>query len=228
MLNYRISPELLAPLVPAGTELDLWNGDAFVSMLGFRFLRTRVLGLPIPFHGDFDEVNLRFYVRRTHGDHVHRGVVFIKELVPRSAVALLANWMYNESYSVTEIRHSVPPLYNPPRTPDTVEFSFRQKERHGRIAVTPAGASQETPKGGLEEYIAFRLWGYSRQRDGGTYEYHVRHPRWNMWEVSDSRLEANLTELYGLAFAEVLSRPPDSAYLADGSPISVTFPRRIA
>ena len=64
MLNYEVPPEALAPLVPAGTELDSWQGKTFVSVVGFLFLDTRVLGIAIPGHRDFEEVNLRFYVRR--------------------------------------------------------------------------------------------------------------------------------------------------------------------
>ena len=98
MVNYEVDPELLRALIPAGTELDLWFGQCLVSVVGFQFLDTRVLGLALPFHRDFEEVNLRFYVRRTVGDEVRRGVVFVKEIVPRRAIALIANAVYNEKY----------------------------------------------------------------------------------------------------------------------------------
>jgi uncharacterized protein len=90
MLNYEIDPDLLRSRIPAGTELDSWNGRTFVSIVGFRFLETRVLGVPIPFHRDFNELNLRFYVRRLAGDEWRRGVVFVKEVVPRRAIAWIA------------------------------------------------------------------------------------------------------------------------------------------
>ena len=96
MLNYRVSPSLLYPLVPPGTELDLWNGTAYISVVGFKFQHTRVLGVPIPFHVNFEEVNLRFYVRRETNGAVRRGVTFIRELVPRAAIAGVAKLAYNE------------------------------------------------------------------------------------------------------------------------------------
>src|ERR1700752_2047399 len=93
MLNYEVDPAVLMPAVPRGTELDEWNGKTFVSMVGFLFLNTRVLGLPIPFHQDFEEINLRFYVRSKAEDGRRRGVVFVKEIVPRAAIALTARWL---------------------------------------------------------------------------------------------------------------------------------------
>ena len=64
MLNYIVDPALIKRLIPAGTEIDYENGETFVSVVGFLFLDTRLLGVPIPLHRDFEEVNLRFYVRR--------------------------------------------------------------------------------------------------------------------------------------------------------------------
>ena len=98
MLNYEIDPAILHTYLPRRTELDSWNGKTFVSMVGFLFLKTRVLGLPIPFHQNFEEINLRFYVRRKTEEGWRRGVVFIKEIVPRAAIALTARWLYNENY----------------------------------------------------------------------------------------------------------------------------------
>src|ERR1041385_5639833 len=79
MLNYAVDPSLLEPLVPAGSALDMFEGKTYVSLVGFEFNRTRVLGFAVPFHQNFEEVNLRFYVRRG----LKRGVVFVRELVPR-------------------------------------------------------------------------------------------------------------------------------------------------
>src|SRR5262245_46588899 len=109
MLNYEIDARVLEPRVPAGTVLDLWHGRALVSVVGFRFLGTRVRGVAIPFHTDFDEINLRFYVRRHVPDgQVRRGVVFVREFVPRAAIALCARLAYNEPYRAVPMRSVVP------------------------------------------------------------------------------------------------------------------------
>src|SRR4051794_25256625 len=91
MLPFPLHPAALTPLVPAGTELDFRDGRTFLSLVGFRFLKTRVRGVPVPGHVDFDEVNLRFYVRCKTADGWRRGVTFVKEIVPRRAIALVAN-----------------------------------------------------------------------------------------------------------------------------------------
>lgn len=98
MLNFEIDPSVLRPLVPRGTELDAWQGKTLVSLVGFLFLDTRVLGIRVPFHRTFEEINLRFYVRRDAAGESRRGVVFVKEIVPKPAVALVARWRYNENY----------------------------------------------------------------------------------------------------------------------------------
>src|SRR5258708_22903902 len=99
MLNYEVDASLLLRFVPAGTEIDRWKGRVFASLVGFRFLKTKLLGfLPIPMHSNFEEVNLRFYVRRHVGEEVRRGVVFIRELVPPRPIAFVARTFYKENY----------------------------------------------------------------------------------------------------------------------------------
>src|SRR5271166_638090 len=109
MLNYEVEPAVLQHRVPEGTELDYWNGRTFVSVVGFRFLETRLFGVAVPFHRDFDEVNLRFYVRRRAAEGWRRGVVFVRELVPRAALSAVARLAYAEPYTAVRMRHSIEP-----------------------------------------------------------------------------------------------------------------------
>jgi uncharacterized protein len=106
MLNYAVEPSVLGPYVPAGTELDLWRGIAFVSLVGFLFADTRLLHIPVPRHRNFEEVNLRFYVRRNVNGEARRAVTFIRELVPRAAIAFVARRVYNEPYLALPMRHA--------------------------------------------------------------------------------------------------------------------------
>ncbi len=226
LLNYRIDPRVLVPLVPAGTSLDLWQGEAIVSLVGFRFLSTRVLRVPIPMHRDFDEVNLRFYVRAESGGDVRRGVTFIREIVPRRAIALLARLAYNEPYVALPMRSVVPRELTD--SPGRVAYAWRSRGVWNRLAVTPEGPSKPLEAGSEAEFITEHYWGYTRQRDRGTIEYEVSHPRWRTWCVSTADLECDVAGLYGSAFVEPLARPPQSAFLAEGSPITVSRPRRWA
>lgn len=106
MLNYEVDPEILKPHLPPYTILDLWEEKALVSMVGFRFLDTRVLGIRWPGHANFEEVNLRFYVKYFDGETWKRGAVFISEIVPKRMIALIANNLYKEHYQALPMRYS--------------------------------------------------------------------------------------------------------------------------
>ncbi len=215
MLNYEVDPALLAPLVPAGTELDAWGGKTVVSMVGFRFLKTRVLGMPIPLHRDFDEVNLRFYVRRDHPDGPRRGVVFVKELVPRFAIAWVARNVYNERYQALPMRHDVE------MPGGHATYEWRVGDRWNRMTASAAGDAVTPAPGDEAEFITEHYWGYAAQRDGSTKEYRVEHPQWRVWPATGAALDVSAVELYGAGFDAALSGTPSSAFIAEGSEVTV-------
>jgi uncharacterized protein YqjF (DUF2071 family) len=230
MVNYAVDPAVLRPRVPAGTELDLFDGAALVSMVGFRFLRTRLLGVPVPGHVDFDEVNLRFYVRHTTPDgEVRRGATFVREIVPRAAIAHTARLCYNEPYLALPMRSTAPrdPHAEPARLAYEWRGGGRDPRRWHRLEATVAGPAVPLDAGSNEEFIAEHYWGYTRQRDGATVEYQVAHPRWRAWPVRDAALDADVAGLYGPEFAEALGAAPHSAFVAEGSPVAIHFPRRL-
>ena len=227
MLNYRVDPDLLRPHIPAGTELDYWGGGAYLSVVGFLFRDTRLLGVPVPFHRHFEEVNLRFYVRREVGGEVRRAVTFLRELVPRRAIAAVARSAYNEPYLAVPMRHRLGPADPALGAPSSVEYSWRFRGAWTRLAVEPVGRGRALVPGSEEEFITEHYWGYTRQRDGSTIEYRVVHPAWNVWQVRGAVLEGDLAPLYGVEIASALAGRPHSAVLADGSPVRVSLPERI-
>lgn len=226
MLNFPVAREVLEPLVPAGTALDTYQGTAYVSLVGFLFTRARLLGVPVPFHQVFEEVNLRFYVRRFSGEDWRRGVVFVKEIVPRTAVALVARVVYNENYVALPMRHSIRP--GPDGTIANVEYAWELDGTWNRLAGSVAAPMRETAPGSLEEFIAEHYWGYAAQKDGGSLEYQVEHPRWKVAPVGDATFEGDVSRLYAPEFREALNQPPASAFLAGGSAVNVFHGRRIS
>jgi uncharacterized protein YqjF (DUF2071 family) len=212
MLNFEVDPDLVEPLVPAGTELDRFLGRCLVSLVGFRFVDVRLRGRRVPFHTDFDEVNLRFYVRRRAGDELRRAVVFVRELVPLPAVALVARWVYGERYSALPMRHDV--------GPGRVAYEWRLAGRWQGLAVEPVGRGVLPEPGSEEEFVTEHYWGYAR-RGRGTVEYHVTHPRWPVRRARLLDLTCDARRLYGAGFAGALARPPTSAFVAEGSEIAV-------
>lgn len=217
MLNYEVDPTLLTQFTPAGTQLDCWNGRAFVSLVGFRFLNTKVCGIPIPFHRNFDEINLRFYVRRAVAAEIRRGVVFIKEIVPRWAIAAVARHLYNERYVTLPMSHQV----SASKSGMFVEYGWRSSFGRNRISLSVAGSPTLPKPGSEEEFITEHFWGYSMQRNAATAEYRVAHPSWRVWCGHDARFEGDGTELYGPELASVLAGVPSSAFLAEGSGVTV-------
>lgn len=216
MLNYVVDPAVVEPLVPAGTEIDYENGETFVSTVGFLFLDTRLMGLPIPMHRDFEEVNLRFYVRRKSADTWRRGVVFVRELVPRRAIAVVARAFYGERYVALPIKHNIEHVDG--RL--SVEYSWRHGKKWESLKMRAAEEAQSISAGSHAEFITEHYWGYTSLRNGCS-EYRVEHPRWKIWNAASFEFNADVAALYGEQFAETLRQQPRSAFIADGSPITV-------
>ena len=214
MLNYEIDPALLAGLVPAGTELDTWEGRTFVSMVGFRFADTRVYRVAVPFHVNFDEVNLRFYVRRRRGEEWRTGVTFVKEIVPRRAVALVARTLYNENYVRFPMRSAI-------AIPGRVQYEWRHAGSWEGLSGNAVGEPVTPAPDSEEQFITEHYWGYARQRDGGTVEYAVEHVPWRVWPCEGAAFAAQVGRLYGEQFVKSLTGPPQSAFVADGSAVVV-------
>lgn len=231
MLSYEVDPALLRDRIPRGTELDDHRGRHFVSMVGFLFLDTRVRGLPIPFHRNFEEVNLRFYVRREERGELRRGVVFVKEIVPRRAIAWVARTLYNENYVALPMRHVLPPTAHAGARlagePAAVSYGWRFEGRWNELVIEPEPRAAEAGPDSEERFITEHYWGYARQRDGGTVEYRVEHPPWNVWRARRASLDADVEPLYGARFVSALRGAPVSAFLADGSAIAVHVGRRL-
>jgi uncharacterized protein YqjF (DUF2071 family) len=224
MAQYAIDPATLAPYLPRGLDLDLYSPandstrTCFVSLVGFLFTRVRLKGIPIPFHTRFEEVNLRFYVRRSLPDGTHRrGVVFLSEIVPRPAITLVARALYGEAYSTARTRHTwstTPGSLN-------VRYDWKHRNRWQTISVQASTQPQPIASHSIEEFITEHYWGYTRRRNHATGEYGVAHPRWQIYPLHSAHVEADFGSLYGPAFAALTHRNPDHVLLAEGSAIAI-------
>jgi uncharacterized protein YqjF (DUF2071 family) len=220
LFNFEVPPELLKPLVPLGTTLDAWEGKTLLSVVGFMFLDTRLAGVPVPLHASFEEVNLRFYVRREVGGELRRAVSFIKEFVPKPAVSVLARLFYNEPYSTARMDHEHI-LVDEEAGARSLMYSWRKRGSESRMELSFDGPLEEMAPGSEEEFVAEHYWGYTQQRDGGTLEYEVEHPPWRVARARSARLVCDVAKVYGEEFVEALSVEPSSVFYADGSPVKV-------
>src|SRR6266853_1666785 len=218
MLNYEVEPGLLKRYVPPGTTLDSFQGRTYISLVGFRFCRTKLLGrFPVPFHTDFDEVNLRFYVRRNEGGEDRRGVVFIAEVVPTCAIAATARLIYGENYICLPMKHRI----ETDNLNVTAEYQWQVGGQWCRLSAQTVDLPTHPREGSLEQFITEHYWGYSSQRNGGCIEYHVSHVPWQVWATTKAGFEGDSRVLYGRELSAVLQQRPDCAFVADGSPVIV-------
>lgn len=217
MANYIVDPTILQPYVPANTTLDYWNGHCYVSLVGFMFKEVTVKGLKIPFHVNFPEVNLRFYVRHKEGNEWKRGVVFISEIVPKPAIVFVANTLFKEHYK------TMPMKYNWEITGDKqlIEYQWKYREHWNVIKYTTNEKAIPLANNSEAEFITEHFWGYSNKGNRKTVEYHVQHPRWDVYPVSDYEIQCDFKSLYGRSFAHLADRTPDSIFMAEGSPIKI-------
>lgn len=223
MANYAVDPAQLTPLVPIGTELDLFKGDALVSLVAFQFLDTRVLGLPVPWHINFPEINLRFYLKRVVNGELRRGVAFISEIVPRHAITLVANSLFNEHYKTRPMSMRVQVADNLVKA----DYSFREKNADQTISCTSDATPQPIGPGSLEDFITEHYFGYTGSAKTKTLEYQVEHPSWRTHKINNYAIDLDFGQAYGDSWAPLTRQKPHSVLFAEGSEVNLYSGNRI-
>ncbi|MEP6596020.1 MAG: DUF2071 domain-containing protein [Ginsengibacter sp.] len=217
MANYRVAPDLLLPHVPYKTELDFFEGKAYVSLVGFMFLNTKIMGFSVPYHINFEEVNLRFYVKNNNNGTWRRGVSFIKEIVPKPAIALIANSIYKEKYAAMKMKH-----YHHESGDNLVTgYEWKFKNKWNKLSATSQKKSLPMRINSEEEFIADQSWGFSKINQGKTNEYEVKHPRWDIFPVTGHTIDCDFSGLYGKEFSFLKKAQPSSIFMAKGSEIKI-------
>lgn len=217
MANYTIDPKILKPYTPCHTELDSFNGNYYVSLVGFLFKNTKLAGISFPFHHTFEEVNLRFYVRYKEGNSWKRGVVFMKEIVPRRMITFVANSIYKEKYATHKMTHGWMEVGNEL----SIEYRWKVGNEWNHIKAITEKQAVEISENSEEEFITEHYWGYTHVSEICTGVYEVIHPRWKIHPVKEYDIKCSTERLYGKDFVSSLSKTPQSVFLAEGSPIKV-------
>jgi uncharacterized protein YqjF (DUF2071 family) len=221
MANYQIEPELLMPFLPKGVSLDLYNGKAYVSLVGFMFKNTKLFNVPIPFFGSFEEINLRFYVFRKEANELKRGVVFINETIPYHLVAWIANKLYKEHYTVVPTKHH---LINTSES-NYIKFEWFLQKKWNSISVDFDSTTQSLKTDSLEKFIYEHYYGYTKINEHQTEEYQLNHPSWKTHEVSDYKIDCDFEAMYGKSFSILNQTQPSSVYIAKGSEVAIYWKR---
>ncbi len=216
LAQYAVDADILKKYLPPHTELDDWQGKYYVSLVGFMFLNVKLKGFKIPYHTNFEEVNLRFYVKYKDGNEWKRGAVFIKEIVPLPAITFVANTIYKENYQTLPMKH----VWVEEKNQIEVNYLWKNKIWN-EFSVTADVKSEEIPVGSEEEFITEHYWGYTKIGPNRTSEYGVEHPRWLVYPIKDYKIKVDFADNYGDDFAFLNHVKPDSVMLAEGSEIRV-------
>ncbi len=221
MVNYEIDPQVLSPYLPKGVELDLYEGKAYVSLVGFMFKNTRIFNVPIPYFGNFEEVNLRFYVTRKEGNSTKRGVVFINETIPYRIVAWMANKLYKEHYIVLPTRH----FFQKIGEKQLIKFDWHISKKWNHILVQSDKVPTEMQSGSFEEFIYEHYYGFTKIDENSTEEYHIQHPKWKVNSVLSYDINCDFIAMYGQTFSVLNQTKPTAVFIAEGSNVAVNWKR---
>jgi len=221
MANYEIDPDLLKPYLPKGVELDFYQGKCYVSLVGFLFKNTSLFKIPIPFWGNFEEVNLRFYVVRKINNEVKRGVVFINETVPNKIVAFVANKLYKEHYIAIPTKYR----WQIDAQNKQIEYQWKVNKIWNSIKVNASAKREKMELGSIEEFIFEHYYGYTKVNENKSLEYKVEHPSWEINKIKDYQINCDFAEFYGANFEILNNAKPSSVMLAEGSQVSVKWKR---
>ncbi len=224
MANYVVPEKILHPFIPANTELDFYKGKTFVSLVGFMFLNTRIRGFSLPNHINFEEVNLRFYVKYNDHGNWKRGTVFIKEIVPKPAISFVANTIYKENYSTMKMKH----FHIENRDQIETCYEWKYKNKWNKLAASSQKKSSPMVVNSEEEFIAEHYWGYTKYSESKTYEYEVKHPRWEIFKVLNYTIDCDFAGIYGSNFAFLEDAVPSSVFMAKGSEVSIHRKKTLA
>ena len=221
MANYEIEPKILIPFLPKGVDLDLYDGKAYISLVGFMFKNTKLFNIPIPMLGTFEEINLRFYVTRKDGNQTKRGVVFINETIPYKLVAWMANKLYKEHYTVVPTKNDI----CSDEKSQKIEFKWLLNKKWNSIFVEAEIKSEKMKKNSLEKFIYEHYYGYTKIDAQKTEEYQLQHPSWKVHEVVNYKIDCDFKAMYGESFSVLNQTKPTAVFIAEGSKVAVNWKR---
>lgn len=221
MANYEIEPKILIPFLPKGVDLDLYDGKAYISLVGFMFKNTKLFNIPIPLLGTFEEINLRFYVTRKDGNQTKRGVVFINETIPYKLVAWMANKLYKEHYTVVPTKNNI----RSDEKSQKIEFKWLLNKKWNSIFVEAEIESEKMKKNSLEKFIYEHYYGYTKIDEQKTEEYQLQHPSWKVHEVVNYKIDCDFEAMYGESFSVLNQTKPTAVFIAEGSKVAVNWKR---
>ena len=187
--HWPIPTAAIAPLIPDGLQVDMYQGSAWLGVVPFWMDRIKFRGLPpIPFANSFPEINLRTYVR----DHRTGtpGVYFFSLDGANLLAVITARSFYHLPYHWAEMRIE---------SRSEREFSFYSRRRFSSNPVIfkaryrglgPTRKLAENRAGTLEYFLTERYCLFTHNSAGELVRANVHHVPWPL-EDAAAEIERN-------------------------------------
>ena len=212
LCNYPVDDALLEPYLPMGCKLDHFEDKAFVSLVAFEFLNTKVFGFKWPGFTHFFEVNLRFYIKFEE----QRGVCFIREYVPSRVIVGVAQIIYNEPYKYAPISGTID------KTQEQINalYQLTSMDKSILLDITAKNSAYLPLPNSIEHFFKEHELGVGKSRTGETLTYKVSHPYWEVYPIVSTKIQVDW-EIFGPQFSFLSQQKPHSVVFAKGSDIKV-------
>ena len=220
VVNFETTKIFLEKHLPAGTELNDWNGKYFMSLVGFQFSKTKICGILSPFYRSFPEINLRFYVKRKTKTGWQNGVVFIKEIAPAKLIGFMAGWLYNENFICLKMKSR----FINEGDKNKIEYCWNINNEWNYLKAIVKNKPVHYPQESLEGFISSHYHGFTRITETQTKEFEVIHSPWKIYHVLSFDIKLDAEAIYGKESAPFFSHQPCSVFMMDGSETKVTWP----
>ena len=241
-LHWRIPYAVAARFMPAGVVPDVFDGSAWVGLIGFRMQGAGLgRGPGVPYFGDFNEINVRLYSREPDGT---RGVVFLSLDASRLAVVLAARAAgIPYVWSRADFRGPEPrvpasgerrpphpwsggtappggPAAGPASADRSTGYSVRRFRHGARSDFSVVPSPDDVADDPLSLHLTARFGLHSRFR-GKTLYIPNTHSPWPLLRAEVTVLEDQLVAAAGIAVVG----PPESVLFSPGVHTQFGWPR---
>jgi len=208
-LHWRFPLEEVQRTLPAGLQVDAFDGSAWIGVIPFLMRRVRPTGLPaVPGISNFLECNVRTYV---HDGRGLRGVWFYRLDANQPLAVEIARRVFRLPYEHSRMgafrRDGWLEYDNEPRGADAQRFVYRPR---GPIFEAVAGSLEFFL---TERYVLFACGGGARLMSG-----RVHHPPYRLQEAEVAEFSAAGVAVAGLV---VPGREPDHAVYSRGVDVRI-------
>src|SRR5450432_3706859 len=171
--HWPVPADVLRPLIPAGLEIDTFDGSAWLGVVPFRMSEVGPVGGPTPpILGRFGEVNVRTYV--SHGEH--HGVWFFSLDAASVLTVIGASTGFHLPYRLAGVTC---------QAGADGSVAYRSRRAHPgmgpagfRATYRPTGPIELAGPGTLNAFLTDRPSLFAADRQGQLYRGDVQHAAW--------------------------------------------------